>query len=377
MSYFRTAILLAGMTALFMGIGFLIGGQTGMIIALLVAGGMNLFAYWNSDKMVLRMYGAREVDARSAPELYDMVQTLANNAGLPMPKVYIMENPQPNAFATGRNPENAAVAVTTGLMQTVNRDELAGVVAHELAHIRHHDTLLMTVTATIAGAISMLANFAMFTGGGNRDNGGIGTIGAIALMILGPLAAGLVQMAISRTREYEADRGGAEISGQPLSLASALQKIAGAAHRFLRTAQHPTAHLVAGAESFDALYDDADTFDEVYRAIVARLLDEARTHGDVLYAVPGSPLVLERTVRMLQEQDEVAVALRPAMSFLDVAWSRLGIDPIEESVRLVDGHDFARAAAAERGPLLIAHAHADWVLSEIKLAVEDADGDEP
>jgi heat shock protein HtpX len=231
MSYFRTAILLAAMTALFMGLGCLIGGQTGMIIALLIAGGMNLFAYWNSDKMVLRMYGAREVDARAAPELYDMVRQLANNAGLPLPKVYIMENPQPNAFATGRNPENAAVAVTTGLMQTVNRDELAGVIAHELAHIRHHDTLLMTVTATIAGAISMLANFAMFTGGGNRDNGGIGTIGAIALMILGPLAAGLVQMAISRTREYEADRGGAEISGQPLSLASALQKIAGAAHR--------------------------------------------------------------------------------------------------------------------------------------------------
>jgi heat shock protein HtpX len=231
MSYFRTASLLAAMSALFMGIGFLIGGQTGMIIALLIAGGMNLFANWNSDKMVLRMYGAREVDARAAPELYDMVRQLANNAGLPLPKVYIMENPQPNAFATGRNPENAAVAVTTGLMQTVNRDELAGVIAHELAHIRHHDTLLMTVTATIAGAISMLANFAMFAGGGNRDNGGIGTIGAIALMILGPLAAGLVQMAISRTREYEADRGGAEISGQPLSLASALQKIAGAAHR--------------------------------------------------------------------------------------------------------------------------------------------------
>ena len=230
MSYFRTAILLAAMTALFMGIGFLIGGQTGMIIALLVAGGMNLFAYWNSDKMMLRMYGAREVDARSAPELHDMVRQLATNAGLPMPKVYIMENPQPNAFATGRNPENAAVAVTTGLMQTVTREELAGVIAHELAHIRHHDTLLMTVTATIAGAISMLANFAMFTGG-NRDNGGIGTLGALALMILGPLAAGLVQMAISRTREYEADRGGAEISGQPLWLASALQKIAGAAHR--------------------------------------------------------------------------------------------------------------------------------------------------
>src|SRR5690606_32940508 len=146
------------------------------------------------------------------------------------PKVYVMENPQPNAFATGRNPQNAAVAVTTGLMQTVSKEELAGVIAHELAHIRHHDTLLMTVTATIAGAISMLANFAMFFGG-NRDNGGVGFLGAIALMILGPLAAGLVQMAISRTREYEADRGGAEISGQPLSLASALQKIAGAAHR--------------------------------------------------------------------------------------------------------------------------------------------------
>jgi len=229
MSYLRTAILLAGLTALFMGIGFLIGGQTGMIIALVIAGGMNLFAYWNSDKMVLRMYGAREVDARQAPELYDMVRQLAGNAGLPMPRVYIMENAQPNAFATGRNPENAAVAVTTGLMQAVTREELAGVIAHELAHIKHHDTLLMTITATIAGAISMLANFAMFFGG-NRDNNGIGILGTIALVIFAPLAAGLVQMAISRTREFEADRGGAEISGQPLSLASALQKIAGAAH---------------------------------------------------------------------------------------------------------------------------------------------------
>ena len=229
MSYLRTAILLAGLTALFMGIGFLIGGQTGMIIALVIAGGMNLFAYWNSDKMVLRMYGAREVDARQAPELYDMVRQLAGNAGLPMPRVYIMENAQPNAFATGRNPQNAAVAVTTGLMQAVTREELAGVIAHELAHIKHHDTLLMTITATIAGAISMLANFAMFFGG-NRDNNGIGILGTIALVIFAPLAAGLVQMAISRTREFEADRGGAEISGQPLSLASALQKIAGAAH---------------------------------------------------------------------------------------------------------------------------------------------------
>ena len=229
MSYFRTAILLAGLTALFMGIGFLMGGQTGMIIAFVIAAGMNLFSYWNSDKMVLRMYGAREVDARTSPKLYDMVQQLAGNAGLPMPKVYVMENPQPNAFATGRNPKNAAVAVTTGLMQSVTREELAGVIAHELAHIKHHDTLLMTITATIAGAISMLANFAMFFGG-SRDNNGIGILGTIALIVLAPLAAGLVQMAISRTREFEADRGGAEISGQPLWLASALQKIAGAAH---------------------------------------------------------------------------------------------------------------------------------------------------
>ena len=246
MSYFRTAILLAAMTALFMGIGFLIGGQAGMIIALLVAGAMNLFAYWNSDKMVLRMYGARAVDQRQAPELFDMVRQLAQNAGLPMPKVYIMENPQPNAFATGRNPENAAVAVTTGLMNTVSKEELAGVVAHELAHIKHHDTLLMTITATIAGAISMLANFAMFTGGGRNDRNGIGMLGTLALMILGPLAAGFVQMAISRTREFEADRGGAEISGQPLSLASALQKIAGAAHQIPNMAaeRNPTsAHL--------------------------------------------------------------------------------------------------------------------------------------
>ncbi len=245
MSYFRTAILLAAMTALFMGVGFLIGGQTGMIVALVIAGGMNLFAYWNSDKAVLRMYGAREVDARTAPELYGMVRELAAKAGLPMPKVYIMENAQPNAFATGRNPENAAVAVTTGLMQTITREELAGVIAHELAHIRHHDTLLMTVTATIAGAISMLANFAFFFGG-NRGNNGIGTIGTIALMILGPLAAGLVQMAISRTREYEADRGGAEICGHPLWLASALQKIAGGAKRItnMEAERNPaSAHL--------------------------------------------------------------------------------------------------------------------------------------
>jgi heat shock protein HtpX len=246
MSYLRTAILLAVMTALFMGIGYLLGGQGGMLIALLVAGGMNLFAYWNSDKMVLRMYGARQVDERSAPDLYAMVRELAANAGLPMPRVFIMENPQPNAFATGRNPENGAVAVTTGLMQTVGREELAGVVAHELGHIKNRDTLLMTITATIAGAISMLANFGFLMGGRSSGNNNVGFIGTLALLILGPLAAGLVQMAISRTREYEADRAGAEISRRPLALASALQKISGAAHRIpnMEAERNPaSAHL--------------------------------------------------------------------------------------------------------------------------------------
>ncbi len=232
MNYFRTAILLAGLTGLFMGVGFLIGGGNGAMIALLIAGAMNLFAYWNSDKMVLSMHGAQEVDAATVPDLYAMVSELSQRAGLPMPKVYLMHNPQPNAFATGRNPQNSAVAVTTGLLQQLNRDEVAGVVAHELAHIANRDTLIMTITATIAGAISMLGNFAMFSGmGGNRDNNnGMGMIGTIAMMILAPLAAMLVQMAISRTREYAADNLGAQISGQPLALASALARISNAAH---------------------------------------------------------------------------------------------------------------------------------------------------
>jgi heat shock protein HtpX len=281
MSYLRTAILLAALTALFMGIGFLIGGQTGMIIAFVIAAGMNLFSYWNSDKMVLRMYGAREVDEGKAPELYDTVRRLAGNARLPMPKVYIMENPQPNAFATGRNPENAAVAVTTGLMQTVTREELAGVIAHELAHIKHHDTLLMTVTATIAGAISMLANFAMFFGG-NRDNNGIGILGTIALVILAPIAAGLVQMAISRTREFEADRGGAEISGQPLWLASALQKIAGAAHQIPNAPaeRNPTsAHVFIINPLSGVRMDKLFSTHPATEDRVARLVEMSRTIG--------------------------------------------------------------------------------------------------
>lgn len=229
MNYFRTAILLAGLTALFMGVGFLIGGQGGMLIALVIAAGMNLFSYWNSDRMVLSMHGAQEVDARVAPDLYAMVAELARRANLPMPKVYLMDNPQPNAFATGRNPQHAAVAVTSGLLNALSREEVAGVVAHELAHIKNHDTLIMTITATIAGAISMIAQFGMFSGG-NRNNNGMGAIGTIAMVILAPLAAMLVQMAISRTREYAADREGAAISGQPLSLASALARISDASH---------------------------------------------------------------------------------------------------------------------------------------------------
>ena len=223
MNYLKTTFLLAGMTALFVGIGFLLGGPTGMAIAFAVAVAMNAFAYWNSDRMVLSMYGAKEIDAGSAPDYYRTVEQLARRAGLPMPRVYIIENDQPNAFATGRNPENAAVAATTGLMRILSKEELAGVMAHELAHVRNRDTLIMTVTATIAGAISMLANFALFFGG-NRNNP-LGIVGTILIMILAPIAALLVQSAISRTREYAADRAGAEICGNPLWLAGALEKL--------------------------------------------------------------------------------------------------------------------------------------------------------
>jgi heat shock protein HtpX len=230
MNTFRTGLLLAGLTGLFLAIGYLLGGQGGMVLAFLFAAGTNLFAYWNADKMVLRMQGAREVDRATAPEYYDIVAKLASRAKLPMPKVYIMDNPQPNAFATGRNPENAAVAATTGLLQSLSSAEIAGVMAHELSHIKHRDTLVMTMTATLAGAVSMLANFGFLFGGRDRNNP-LGPIGGILLIILAPLAAMIVQLAVSRTREYEADRGGAEISGAPLSLASALDKISGAARQ--------------------------------------------------------------------------------------------------------------------------------------------------
>ncbi len=230
MNHFKTFALLAGLTALFVGAGYMIGGPTGMLIAFVLAAGMNVFSYWNADKIVLRAYGAVEVDESHPEPLVRNyardVADLAQRAGLPMPRVCIIDSEQPNAFATGRNPENAAVAATTGLLAMLDRDEIRGVMAHELAHVKNRDTLTMTVTATIAGAISALANFAFFFGGSREDDerpGGI--IGAIALAILAPIAAMLVQMAISRSREYEADRVGAQIAGDNRGLARALEKI--------------------------------------------------------------------------------------------------------------------------------------------------------
>ena len=229
MNAFRTMLLLSAMTALFMGVGYLIGGAGGALVALLFAIGMNVYAWWNSDRLVLRMHNTEPVTRASAPDLHEMVARLARNADLPMPAVYLMRTPQPNAFATGRNPENAAVAVTEGLLRTLERDELEGVIAHELAHIKNRDTLTMTVAATVAGAISMLAQFGMFTGGRGRDQGGAGALGMLLSVIFAPMAAALIQMAISRTREYSADRDGAAISGDPMALARALRKIAGRA----------------------------------------------------------------------------------------------------------------------------------------------------
>ncbi|WP_417520047.1 zinc metalloprotease HtpX [Minwuia sp.] len=226
MNHARTALLLAAMTAIMMTAGYLLGGMGGLMIAFVVAFAMNIFSYWNADKIVLRMYGARQVDRQSAPEFHDLVENLARRANMPMPKVYIIDTDQPNAFATGRSPDRAAVAATRGLLQRLTREEIAGVMAHELAHVENRDTLIMTVTATIAGAIGMLANFAMFAGMfGRGQNNPLGGIGTILVAILAPIAAMLVQMAISRTREYSADRKGAEICGNPLWLASALEKL--------------------------------------------------------------------------------------------------------------------------------------------------------
>jgi heat shock protein HtpX len=230
MNGFRTTMLLAVLTALFMALGFTIGGSGGALVALLVAGAMNLFTFWNADRIVLAMHGAREVDARQCPEFVGLVAGLARRANLPMPRVFVIDSPHPNAFATGRDPAHAAVAATTGLLGLLDRDEIEGVMAHELGHVRNHDTLIMTMTATIAGAISMLANFGLFFGH-DRDRDGGHVLATTLAVLVAPFAAIIVQMAISRGREYGADRAGAEISGKPHALASALAKLAhGAAH---------------------------------------------------------------------------------------------------------------------------------------------------
>lgn len=244
MNYMKTFILIAAMTALFASVGYFVGGQSGMMIAFILAGVMNIGSYWFSDSIVLKMYNAQPV---TGGELYQLVAELAGRANLPMPKVYIIDNPQPNAFATGRNPSHAAVAVNTGLINMMTRDELAGVIGHELTHVKNHDTLTMTITATLAGAIGMLGHMAMFMGGGRDENGRPrNPMIGIVIMIAAPLVASIVQMAISRTREYSADKGGAEICGNPQALASALAKLeSGASHIGNETAENnpATAHM--------------------------------------------------------------------------------------------------------------------------------------
>jgi heat shock protein HtpX len=271
MNMLKTLLLLSAMTALFMALGFTLGGSGGALMALVLAGAMNLFTFWNADKIVLRMHDAREVDGRTAPELVAIVQQLAARAGLPMPKVYLIDSPHPNAFATGRNPENAAVAATTGLLSMLSRDEVAGVMAHELAHVRNRDTLIMTMTATIAGAISFLANFGLFFRGGENDRGNM--LAMIAAVIIAPFAAMIVQLAISRTREYGADRAGAisrtreygadragaEISGNPRALASALAKLHRGAARVpnqvaMRNPAAASLYIVPAATGRDNLF---------------------------------------------------------------------------------------------------------------------------
>lgn len=282
MNALRTTILLAGMTALFMGVGYLIGGEGGMLIALVIAAGMNVFAYWNSDKMVLSMQGATEISEARAPQLYTITRDLAANAGLPMPKLYVIETEQPNAFATGRNPQNSAVAVTTGLLRHLTPDEVGAVIAHELAHIRNRDTLTMTVTATLAGAISMLAQFGLFFGGNRDNNNPLGAIGTIAMVILAPIAAMLVQMAVSRTREYEADKDGAAICGDPLALASALEKISAIGSRTVNMAAERApamAHMYIANPLSGARMDNLFATHPNVENRIAALAQMARTGG--------------------------------------------------------------------------------------------------
>ena len=280
MNYVRTGMLMAALTALFGVVGYLLAGAGGMLIALGIAVATNLFSYWNSDRLALSAYNAQQVDAATAPELYGMVRDLAQRANMPMPRVYIIQEDQPNAFATGRNPQNAAVAATTGIIRALSYDELAGVMAHELAHIKNHDTLTMTISATMAGANSTLATFGMFFGGSrdNRPN----AIVQIALMILAPLAASIVQMAISRSREYEADRIGGEISGNPVALADALAKIAGGVSHIpneTAEAKPATAHMFIinplSGRGMDSLFSThPDTGNRI-----AALMEQARAMG--------------------------------------------------------------------------------------------------
>ncbi len=282
MSYFKTALLMAGLTALFLAVGYLIAGQSGMIVALALAIGINLFAYWNSDKMVLARFGAEPASEDNAPGLNGIVAELARQAGLPKPKVYLVPGDQPNAFATGRNPEHAALAVTRGLLQHLSYEEIAGVVSHELAHVKNRDTLIMTITAAFAGAIGMIANFALFFG--RSRNNPLGPVGALLVMLFAPLAAMLVQMAISRTREYAADRIGAGLSGRPLWLASALEKLGALSGRIAyqdAEANPAAAHLfivnpLRGSRAL-GLFSTHPRLEER----IARLREIARTMGQL------------------------------------------------------------------------------------------------
>ncbi len=273
----RTFLLLAAMTALFLAAGWLMGGAGGMLIALVIALATNAFAYWNSDKVVLRMYSAEEISREQAPGLYEMIEQMAGRAGLPMPKVYVIDEDQPNAFATGRNPENAAVAATSGLLHRLSREEVAGVMAHELAHIKNRDTLTMTITATLAGAIGILANIASFQMlfGGGRNNP-LGFVGVLLTLVLAPLAATMVQMAISRSREYKADALGAEICGEPLWLANALADLSRSAAQIdnQHAERNPaTAHMFIvnplHARSIDGLFATHPPMEERIRRLRA------------------------------------------------------------------------------------------------------------
>lgn len=303
MSTAKTAILLAALTALFMALGAMIGGKGGMMIAFLMALGMNAFAYWNSDKMVLGMYGAVQVDRHSAPGLVAIVERLVARAGMPMPKVFIINSDQPNAFATGRDPEHASVAATTGLLDRLSPEEIEGVMAHELAHVKNRDTLIMTVTASIAGAIGMLANMFAFSSmfGGHRDqegegNGGLGMVGGLLMMFLAPMAAGLVQMAISRTREYAADAEGARICGNPLWLANALERLEQAAHAIPNPAAErnaATAHLFIvnplHGGSMDNLFSTHPAMNNRVAALRAMAAEMGMTWGARAQQQPPSP----------------------------------------------------------------------------------------